>query len=120
MKVAITTTGKDLKSSVSQLFGRSSDFIVVNLEDDEIKVLSATPNPVKYEKGAGNLAAQLMVEHQIEVLISGEMGPVAFHILKNAGIRVYKGSRVDVEKNLKHLMEGRLKEVTSLSSGYPK
>lgn len=120
MKVAITTTGKDLKSNVSLVFGRSPDFIVVDLEDDEIKGLSATQNPVRYEKGAGNLAAQFMVDQDIEVLISGEMGPVAFHILKNAGIKVYKVAPLNAEKNLRQLIQGKLKEVTSLASGYPK
>lgn len=120
MKVAITTTGKDLKSNVSSVFGRSPDFVVIDLEGDEIKSLSGIENPVKSEKGAGNLAAQFMVDHSIEVLISGEMGPVAFHILKNAGIRVYKVAPLNVEKNVKKLTEGRLREVKSLASGYPK
>jgi predicted Fe-Mo cluster-binding NifX family protein len=47
------------------------------------------------------------------------MGPVAFYILRNADITVYKASPLDVRKNLKLLNEGKLKEVTSLSSGYP-
>lgn len=109
-----------MNSNVSPVFGRSPDFIVIDLEDNEIKEVFAMENPAKYEKGAGNLAAQFMVEHDIKVVISGEMGPVAFHILKNAGIKVYKVASVTVEKNLTRFREGKLDEISSLSSGYPK
>jgi predicted Fe-Mo cluster-binding NifX family protein len=120
LKVAVTAMEKNLNSKVSPVFGRSPDFIVVDLEEDEIKGVFAIENPAKYEKGAGNMAAQFMVDHDINVVISGEMGPVAFHILKNAGIKVYKIASVNVEKNLRRLKEGNLNEITSLSSGYPK
>lgn len=119
MKIAITTEARELNSNISPVFGRSRYIIIVDLDDNEIKKLTSIENPFKYEKGAGNLAAEFLVNQGIDVLISGEMGPIAFQILKNANVIVYKASSGDVEKNLKRLTEGKLEEITSLTSGYP-
>ncbi|MGB9977914.1 NifB/NifX family molybdenum-iron cluster-binding protein [Methanobacterium sp.] len=119
MKIAVASTGYNLDSNVSPIFGRSSAFIMVNLEDHEIKELFIIENHSKNEKGAGNTAAQFISNQDINVLISGKIGPVAFHILKNAGIKIYKITPGSVEKNLKLFNKGKLKEVTSLSGGFP-
>jgi predicted Fe-Mo cluster-binding NifX family protein len=120
LKLAITSEGKDLNSSISPVFGRSPIIILVDLDEKEIKNFHAIENPTLYEEGTGNLAAQLIVNYDVDILISGEMGPIVFHILKNAGIKVYKSASMNVEKNITRLIEGKLKEVTSLASGYPK
>ena len=119
MKVAITTEKIGLNSNVSQVFGRSPYITIVNLENNEIKKETTIENPVKHEKGAGNLLADYLVKKEIDTIISKKMGPVAFYILQNAGITVYKSSALNATKNLKLLDEGKLKEVTTISSGYP-
>jgi predicted Fe-Mo cluster-binding NifX family protein len=119
MKIAVASAGNNLESTLSAIFGRSSAFIIVDLENGEIKEVSAIENPAKNETGAGNTAAQFIVDHEVEVLISGKLGPVAFHILKNAGIKVYKITSGNVEKNLERFREGKLEEITSLSGGFP-
>lgn len=40
MKVAITSTGNNLDSTGSQIFGRGSDLIFVEIEDGELKYTS--------------------------------------------------------------------------------
>jgi predicted Fe-Mo cluster-binding NifX family protein len=120
MKIAITTEEKGLNSNVSPVFGRSPYITVVELENNEIIKETTIENPFRLEKGAGNMVALFLVNNGIDILISGEMGPVAFYILKNKEISVYKAASVNVNNNLRHLTENKLKEVTSLSSGYPK
>lgn len=120
MKIAITTEEKGLNSNVSPVFGRSPYITIVDLENNEIIKETVIENPFRLEKGAGNMVAQFLADNGIDILISGEMGPVAFHILKNAEINVYKAASVNVDDNLKRLTGNKLKEVTSLSSGYPK
>ena len=120
MKIAITTLERNIDSNISPVFGRSPYIIIVELCNNEIKKINTFENPARSEKGAGNLAAEFLVKKGIKVLISGEMGPIAFHILKNNDITVYKGASLNAVKNVKLLINGKLKEVTSLSSGYPK
>lgn len=120
MKIAITTEKSELNSYVSPVFGRSHHIIIVNIEDDETREETVLENPARFEKGAGNMAADFLVKQGVDILISGEMGPVAFYILSKAGIAVYKASPLNIEKNLELLNAGKLREITSLSSGYPK
>ena len=118
MKIAITSTGLNLRSNVSLVFGRSPNFIIADLENSEIRNVSPVENPAKNERGAGNLAAQFMIDQGVEALIVSELGNVAFGILKNAGIKIYKISPGSVEKNLKYFKEGKLDEITSASGGF--
>ena len=119
MKIAIASTGLNLRSNVSTVFGRSTNFIIIDLENDEIVNISPIENPAKNERGAGNLAAQFIIDHGVEALILGELGNVAFGILRNAGIKIYKIRPGNVEKNLKYFEESKLDEITSVSSGFP-
>jgi predicted Fe-Mo cluster-binding NifX family protein len=119
MKVAVASTGYNIDSAVSTIFGRSSAFIIADLENGEIKEISVMENPAKNKSGSGSTAAQLIVDNKVNALISGKLGPVAFHILKNAGIKVYKITPGSVEKNLKRFNEGKLEEITTLSRGFP-
>ncbi len=88
------------------------------MENGEIKNIEATANPVQKEKGAGNLAAQYLVDNQVETLLTGKLGNVSFRLLKNAGIKVYKTSPGTVEKNIKLFQEGKLKEITTIQGGF--
>ena len=119
MKVAITSTGLNMESNVSMVFGRSPDFIIMDIENSETSNVLPIENPAKDKMGAGNLAAQFLIDHGVEALILGELGNVAFGILRNAGIKIYKISPGSVEKNIKYFKEGKLEEITSVSSGFP-
>ncbi|HOI72455.1 MAG TPA: NifB/NifX family molybdenum-iron cluster-binding protein [Methanobacterium sp.] len=119
MKVAIMTDEIGLNSNVSRVFGRSPYITIIDLENNQIENETTIENPAKFEKGAGNLLADFLVNNGIDAIISGEMGPIAFYILQNAGITVYKASPLNTQKNLNLLNEGKLKEVTTISSGYP-
>lgn len=119
MKIAIASTGLTLQSNVSNVFGRSPNFIIVDLQNDEIENISPIENPAKNERGAGNLAAQFIIDQGVEALILGELGNVAFGILRNAGIKIYKIRPGNVEKNLKYFEESKLDEISSVSSGFP-
>jgi len=135
MKIATASTGYDMDSPVSTILGTSTSFIIVDIKNGEIKEVSVIKNPrklrfggvknhifnsyAKNKSGSGSIAAQLMVDNEVNVLITGKLGPVAFHILKNAGIKVYKFVPGSVETNLKRFIGYKLEEVTSLSGGFP-
>jgi len=120
LKIAITTEGIDLNSNISPVFGRSPYIIMVNLDDSNIISWTVIENPARFEKGAGNMTSHFLVNQGIDILISGEMGPIAFYLLRNAEIKVYKAASVSAEKNLKRFIDNKLKEITTISSGYPK
>ena len=119
MKVATASTGYDMNSPISTIFGTSTSFIIAEFENEEITDISVIKNPAKNKSGSGSIAAQLMVDNEVNALITGKLGPVAFLILKNASIKVYKFTPGSVEKNLKRFILGKLEEVTTLSGGFP-
>ncbi len=119
MKIAIASTERNLEANVSSIFGRGSAFIFANVDKEKVENIDIIENTAKNKSGAGNVAAQLLIDHGVNVLISGKLGPVAFHILKNAGIRVYKAGPGSVKDNLKRFNEDRLEEIKSLSGGFP-
>lgn len=72
MKVAITSTGNSLESTIDERFGRCSYFVVY---DTETKAVEFIPNPNKdAEEGAGPASVQLVALRKVNKIISGEFG----------------------------------------------
>lgn len=119
MQIAIASTGRNLKSKISLHLGRSTDFIFLEKKDKSIKNLRSVENPFLKEKAAGNLAADYLVEKQIDLLISGELSHVAFQLFKNAGIKVYRSQSGSVKQNIRLFEEDKLMEIINLQAGFP-
>lgn len=111
MKVAITSHGNNLDSEVSPVFARCPYFIMANVEDGEIKTVSPVENPAMNQRGSGNLAAQFLVNQRVDTLISGAVGPNAFNIFKQVGIKIYKLQSGSVQENLNLFVENKLDEI---------
>jgi predicted Fe-Mo cluster-binding NifX family protein len=72
MKVAITSTGNTLESTIDQRFGRCAYFVIY---DHESKSMEFIPNPNKeLEENAGTESAQLMASRNVKKIISGDFG----------------------------------------------
>jgi len=72
MKVAITSTGKNIESKLDQRFGRCSFFVIY---DTETKGMEFIPNPNKEaQEGAGPASVQLVASRDVKKIISGEFG----------------------------------------------
>ena len=72
MKVAITSTGNTLESTIDKRFGRCAYFVVY---DTENKAMEFIPNPNKdKEEGAGPASVQLVASRNVNKIVSGEFG----------------------------------------------
>jgi len=72
MKVAITSTGNTLESTIDQRFGRCAYFVVCDTENNAIEFI---PNPNKdVEEGAGPVSVQLVASRNVKKIVSGEFG----------------------------------------------
>ncbi len=111
MKIAITSSGKDLNSTVDPRFGRCSYFIIVDADSMEFK---SVDNPaVTASGGAGIQAAQMIADEGVEAVITGNVGPNAIRTLSIAGIEVYSGARGTIEDTIKLFKEGELTKADS-------
>jgi len=89
VKIAITSTGAGLNSAVDPRFGRCAYFALI---DPPGGALEAVPNPFQQGSGgAGTQAAQWIARQGVEALLTGQCGPQASAVLRQAGIPVIEG-----------------------------
>jgi predicted Fe-Mo cluster-binding NifX family protein len=87
MRIAISAQGENLDALASPVFGRCPAYILV---DTETMQFEAVPNPARNQGGgAGIQAAQFVVEHGAQAVLTGNLGPKAFNVLQAAGIPGY-------------------------------
>ena len=99
MKIAISSTGTGLDSTVDPRFGRCAYFALV---DQESGALEAVANPFRDSTGgAGTQAAQWAVGQRVAAVLTGHCGPNATAVLNDAGIRVVDGIAGTVREALK-------------------
>jgi len=91
MKIAVSSTGKDLNASVDQRFGRAEYFLIVDPETMDFEVIENT-QIVNVPQGAGIQSAKTVADKNVDVLLTGSCGPKAFNALNRVGIKVYTGA----------------------------
>lgn len=92
MKIAISSTGKELSDSVAELFGRCPYFVIADIENGKLAKADAIKNDNENQaSGAGMSAAKLLAENNVNVVIARTVGPRAMDVLKQFDIEVYNG-----------------------------
>ncbi|MCK4453966.1 NifB/NifX family molybdenum-iron cluster-binding protein [Candidatus Parcubacteria bacterium] len=110
-KILITSNDSDLNSSVSAVFGRCPYFLIV---DEKGKLEKAIPNTgVQAVRGAGIAAAQTVVSQGATVVITGNVGPNAFAVLQQSGVKLYNGVGMTAKEALESFKENKLTEITT-------
>lgn len=110
MKIAISSTGKNLTDNISEVFARCPYFIIAEIENQEIKKIEAIKNESENKiGGAGISAAQLMAEKNINVVITKNVGPRALDVLNQFKIDIYSGDGT-IEEALKEFINGKLEK----------
>jgi predicted Fe-Mo cluster-binding NifX family protein len=106
MIIAITSTGRDLDSSVDERFGRCRYFIFIDPETGEYEAVENECGAGAH--GAGVQAAQLLAEKGVSALITGNVGPNAISILREAKIEVDTANSMTVKEAVENYVKGRL------------
>ncbi|KQC03018.1 MAG: dinitrogenase iron-molybdenum cofactor biosynthesis protein [Methanoculleus sp. SDB] len=87
MRICITSKGTDPQDPVEERFGRSPYFLII---DQKTGKWTAVTNPVAADVGGvGPRAAQLLVDNDVSVVITGNVGGNARTALESAGIDVF-------------------------------
>ena len=112
MKLAITSEGESLQSSVDPRFGRAKYFVVM---DTETGAVVAVHNEVNLDasQGAGIQAGKKIVELGVEALITGHVGPKAFATLQARNIKVYTSATGTVADAIEQLKSGQMNAAQS-------
>ncbi len=108
MKIAISSEGANLESRVDPRFGRCSNFVIVEVENREIRSDRGVANPgINQSGGAGIAAAEFIGNENVEVVITGKVGPKAYTILNKIGVKMYQGAGT-VKSSVEQYLEGKL------------
>jgi predicted Fe-Mo cluster-binding NifX family protein len=110
MKIAISSTGKDLDCQIDPRFGRCQYFIFLDPETMEFEV--SENQGLAAMGGAGVQAAQLVVQKGANALITGNLGPNAASALSASGIKVYLVPGGTVKEVTEAYKSGTLKEAS--------
>jgi predicted Fe-Mo cluster-binding NifX family protein len=108
MKIVVTSTGSDLDSVFSPIFGRCNHFIF--FADDAQGFEAIRNNAAEASGGAGIQAARLVVDHGAEAIVTGRVGPKASDVLKAANIPVYLFHGDTVREAVEAFKAGKLQE----------
>ena len=91
MRIAISSTDKNLDSNLDMRFGRAAYFIIVDAKTMEFEAVANTQN-FNLPQGAGIQAAKIVADHDVDTLITGHCGPKAFKVLQHAGVKTITGA----------------------------
>lgn len=101
MKIAITASGPDRDADIDPRFGRCPWFALIDSESGAAETLA---NPfVDAVGGSGTQAAQWLLDHGAQTLVTGRCGPKATAVLEDAGIRIIEGASGKVREAVERL-----------------
>ena len=114
MKLAITSTGKELDSNLDPRFGRAAYFLIVETDSMSCEVFDN--DNAALSGGAGIQSAQLIAAQGAKALITGHCGPNAMQTLTAAGVQVYVGQAGTVQSLVDKFKNGQLTPTTEANA----
>ena len=117
MKIAISAVSEDLNQQVNPVFGRCPGYIIVKIENKEIKSHIFVQNQAATAAtGAGIAAAQTIIAQGVQIVISSNFGPNAFMLLQQSKIKLYQVHGLTIKDALQQLIDEKLPEMSQSSA----
>ncbi|MGM0440602.1 MAG: DUF134 domain-containing protein [Chlamydiota bacterium] len=106
--VAISSASQELEGDVDSRFGRCKYFVLVSLQDGKVVSSNVLENSSSESRGGVGVAvAQMLAKHNVDSIISGNIGPRALDVLEQFGIQPYQAQGSKKEA-IDKLVEGKL------------
>ncbi len=110
MRIAVSAVEGSPDAEMEPRFGRAPYYMIF---DTDINEYEAMANPaVESAHGAGVQAAQLMLDSNIQVVLSGRVGPNSYQILHEAGVDIRACPKGTVKELVDLFMKGELPAIT--------
>jgi len=91
MKVAVSSTGTELTSTVDPRFGRAAYLLLIETETGEVVEVIDNRETAAQAQGAGITAASRLAEAGARAILTGVVGPKAAQVCERAGIAMVNG-----------------------------
>jgi predicted Fe-Mo cluster-binding NifX family protein len=110
MKVAVSSSRRDLDAQIDPRFGRCAYFIILETDDMSFEVFDN--ENIALGGGAGIQSAQFVASKGAKTIITGNAGPNAVRTLSAAGVKVIVGQEGTVRKAIEDYKKRKLKSTT--------
>ncbi|NMA69392.1 MAG: dinitrogenase iron-molybdenum cofactor biosynthesis protein [Desulfitobacterium sp.] len=116
MKIVIPVDKDNMETDVSSNFGRAPYFLLYDLDTKESEFInnSAASSP----GGAGIKAAQIIVDSEVNALLTPRCGEKAADVLKASDIKIYKTSGTSAKENIALFTKGELSLLDEIHPGF--
>ena len=109
MIITISSSGTNLESSIYSKFERCNFFLIVDLEENTALPMKNISRERPHE--IGSKVGNLIVKLGINTIITMDIGPRAFEIFKQNGIKIFRADGI-IENAIKQFKLGKLSEIT--------
>jgi predicted Fe-Mo cluster-binding NifX family protein len=106
MRVAVSCQEENLDAEVDPRFGRALKFLLVDTDTLSFDVVE-NKQTLDLPQGAGIQAAQNLIAHRPDAVLTGNCGPKAFRVLQAAGVPVVVGVKGTVREAVRAYMSGQ-------------
>ena len=111
MKIAVSSTGRDLDSQVDPRFGRCAYFAIVKTDDMSFETFDN--ENIALGGGAGIQSAQFVASKGAKAVITGNCGPNAVQTLSVSKVEVFVGHSGTVREVIEKYMKGNIKSTST-------
>ena len=109
MKIALATDDNmGLDAVLSHHFGRCPYYVVVDIDDKEIKDVETVKNPFYESHGQTGEVPRFIHSLGVDVIISGGMGPKAIGFFQQLGVQAFTGASGIVRDVINDYMSGQI------------
>jgi predicted Fe-Mo cluster-binding NifX family protein len=108
VRIAVTSTGQTVQSNVDQRFGRAAFFIIGDTETMDFSTFMNDRIAAEDEAGIG--AAKAIAGAGVQSVLTGDCGPNAERILRDAGVRLYTSVTGTVQEAIELFRDNKLTE----------
>ena len=111
MKVCLSATAKTLESNLDPRFGRCPYFLIYDTGTQQTTFVDNTSQ--QSSGGAGIKAAEAVAHQQVNLVITGNIGPNAYRTLQAADIQVITGASGSLQEVLENYQKGLYKKTAA-------
>ena len=115
MKIAISSTGKDLNSQVDPRFGRCAYFIIVETEDMSFEACENENTALS--GGVGIQSASFIISKNVKAVLTGNCGPKAMQTFTAGEVEVFSGQAGMVKEAVERYKNGNLRPSAQATVG---
>lgn len=111
MKIAVSSSGRDLDSPIDPRFGRCAYFVIV--ETDDMSFEAFANENISLGGGAGIQSAQFVASKGVKAVITGNCGPNAVQTLSVSQVEIFVGHSGTVREVIEKYMKGNIKSTST-------